>query len=260
LTVLRSAPSRDVEIEAVEVQTSARVWVPAWLFLPRQKGDVRRASLLLEPSSRNTQWHEGELYQRLAESGTAVCVASLRGTDDLAPEFGRGAARYARSRNDEEPYAWASLILGKPMLGQWVTDTLALAAALRSRAEFAGFPLTVAALDKMTVPALCAAALDPAIPRLYLARGPISFQSVADTELYRASFANFVPGFLNHTDLPDLAASIAPRAVVMAGALDGAGAEADPAEVRRQYPGRHVDVFPNAGWDIQHLHRFTGQP
>lgn len=259
MTVLRRAPSREVEIEAVEVQTAARVWVPAWLFLPRQKGGVRAASLLLEPSSRNTRWHEGELYQKLAESGTAVCVASPRGVDDLAPEFGRGASRYARSHNEEESYAWASLILGRPMLGQWVTDTLALTAALRSRPEFAGVPLTVAALDKMTVPALCAAALEPGVGGLYLAHGLVSFQSVVETEIYRASFANFVPGFLNCTDLPEIAASIAPRRLVLAGAVDGAGAEADVAAVRRQYPGKHVDVLPYAGWDPQHLHRFTGQ-
>lgn len=258
MRVLKREPSRNVEIEAVEVQTSAHVWVPAWVVLPRKATDVRAACLLLEPASRNTRWNEGELYQKLAESGTAVCAASLRGIDDLAPEFGRGAARYARSRSDEEFYAWASLILGRPMLGQWVTDTLALTAALRARPEFATVPLTVAALDKMTVPALCAAALDPAISRLYLARGLVSFQSVVETEIYRTSFANFVPGFLNHTDLPEIAASIAPRPVVLAGAVDGAGAEADPAAVRKQYPGEHVDVLPDPGWEITYLHRFSG--
>ncbi len=258
MNVLRRVPSRDVDIEAVEVQTAPRVWVPAWVFLPRQKGDTRGAALLLEPSSRSNRWHEGQLYQRLAAAGVPVCVASPRGVDDLTPEFGRGAARYARSHNDEEPYAWASLILGRPMLGQWVTDTLALAAALRARSEFGGVPLTVAALDKMTVPALCAAALDPSVARLYLAHGLISFQSVVDTEIYRASFANFVPGFLNYTDLPEIAASLAPRKVVLAGAVDGAGAEADPADVRRQYPSENVDIVQDAGWDVEHLHRFTG--
>jgi hypothetical protein len=144
------------------------------------------------------------------------------------------------------------------MLGQWVTDTLALAAALRARSEFGGVPLTLAALDKMTVPALCAAALDRTIARLYLAHGLISFQSVVDTEIYRASFANFVPGFLNHTDLPEIAASLAPRRVVLAGTVDGRGAEADPADVRKQYPGDHVDIFQDSGWDVPFLHRFTG--
>jgi hypothetical protein len=145
------------------------------------------------------------------------------------------------------------------MLGQWVTDTLALTAAVRSRAEFAGVPLTVSALDKMSVPALCAAALEPAIGALYLAHGLVSFQSVVETETYRASFANFVPGFLNCTDLPEIAASIAPRRLLLAGAVDGAGAEADPAAVRKLYSGEHVDVLPDSGWDLQHLHRFTGQ-
>ena len=33
-------------------------------------------------------------------------------------ELSRGAARYARSHAEEENYAWASLILGRPLLGQ----------------------------------------------------------------------------------------------------------------------------------------------
>ena len=100
-----------------------------------------------------------------------------------------------------------------------------------------------------TVPALFAAALEPEIDRLYLAGGLVSFQSIVDTEDYDHPFGNFVPNLLLHTDLPELAASLAPRRVVIAGAVDGAGKTMAPEDVRKQYAdASHVEVLPDALW------------
>lgn len=249
-TVLGRVPSRDVFIEAVEVPSAPKVWVPAWLLTPRREDPDGAAFILLEPA-RRVRWHEGELYQSLAAKGHIVCAADLRGIGDLAPEAGRGASAYTSSHNDEENYAWSSLILGKPMLGQWVTDLLAVSAALRARPECKGRRLVVAARGKLTVPALFAAALDPAIDTLHLTDGLTSFQSVVDNEDYRVSFANFVPNLLRHTDLPDIAARIGARRLVLAGAVDGAGALAGLAEVQRLYPS--AAILPRSNWTAESL-------
>lgn len=250
-SVLRRVPSRLVDIEAIDVQSAPKVWLPAWLFLPRAGGAARPAFLLLEPANRNVRLQEGELYQSLAARGYPVCAASPRGIGDLHPEVGRGAADYARAHNDEENYSWASLILGKPLLGQWVTDILALAAALGARADLQGRRLIVAAFDKLTVPAQFAAALEPRIERLYLSHGLISYRSIVETEEHRVSFANFVPNLLRHTDLPELTASLSPRKVVLAGTVDARGAAVDPAQVRRLYP--RAEVLEEARWDVEGL-------
>ena len=89
------------------------------------------------------------VYHSLAQRGYAVCAADVRGMGDLTPEIGRGAADYARSHADEENYAWASLILGKPLVGQRVTDILALVAALRAHPALSGLTLKVAASGKV---------------------------------------------------------------------------------------------------------------
>ena len=130
--VLRRVSSRGIAIEALEVASAMRVWLPAWLYLPASRDSTKSLLLALDPSGHNTHWHEGELYQTMAQQGAAVCVADLRGIGDLAPEVGRGAAEFARSHSGEEDYSWGSMILGKPLLGQRVTDILALAAALRT--------------------------------------------------------------------------------------------------------------------------------
>ena len=249
-SVLGRVPSGEVDIEAVEAASAPAVWVPAWLFLPRKQAPRGAVYLLLEPNGR-ARWHEGELYQSLAAQGHTVCVPDLRGIGDLTPEVGRGAANYTRFHNDEENYGWASLILGKPLLGQWVTDVLAVAAALRARPECQGRPLIVAAQHRLTVPAQFAAALDPAIAGLYLAGGLVSLRSLVETEDYRTSFANFVPNLLRHTDLPEITASTGARNVVLAGAVNGAGAACGLPEVQRLYPAARV--LPEAKWDMETL-------
>lgn len=250
--VLRRAAWRGIAIEALEVESAAQVRLPAWLYLPA-RDTAKRILLLLEPAGRDIRWQEGGLYHTLAQRGYAVCAADVRGVGDLAPEMGRGAADYARSHADEENYAWASLILGKPLVGQRVTDILALAAALRGHPALRGLTLKVAALSRLTTPALFAAAMDPAIGELYLAGGLISYRNVVETERYNAPFGSFAFGILQHTDLPDVAASLAPRRVYLAGAVDAAGSTMEAAAVRAVYGGEHISIGPEAKWDAEAL-------
>ena len=259
--MLRRAAWGGITVEALEVESAARVWLPAWLYLPKSGSWRTRADLevrptvllVLEPAGRDMRWQEGGLYHTLAQRGYAVCAADVRGVGDLAPEIGRGAADYARSHADEENYAWASLILGKPLLGQRVTDILALAAALRAHPALGGLTLKVAALSRLTAAALCAAAMDPAIGELYLAGGLISYRSVVETERSSAPFGSFVFGILQHTDLPEVAASLAPRRVCLAGAVDAAGGTLEAAAVRAVYGGEHIAIRPEAKWDAEAL-------
>jgi dienelactone hydrolase len=254
---LRRVPSREVDIEAVEVFSAPKVWVPAWLFLPRGGKTDKPAVLALDTAGRNTRWSEGELYQSLAVRGIPVCVADIRGIGDLSPEFGRGSPNQARSHQTEEDYAWASLILGRPLLGQRVSDILALVAGLGKHPALSGRRVVVAARGKLTAPAMFAAALAKDISELYLAGGLVSFRSIVDTENYDHSFANFVPNLLRHTDLPDVAASLAPRRVTLAGTVDGSGNAMETATVRGIYSGGHVTVRDKSDWNIDALSGFS---
>jgi hypothetical protein len=225
------------------------VRVPAWLFQARKPNPSRPLVIVLEPGGR-TAWHEGELYDALAARGCAVCAPDLRNTGDLTPEFGRGSARYARSHNSDEDYAWASMILGRPLLGQKVTDLLAVVQGLRSRRGLESRRVLVAARGTATVVAQFAAALEPAIDMLYLAGGLASYQRLVDSEVYQFPLGNFVPNLLRHADLPDLARAIAPRRLVLAGAVDAEGKKLPVQAVRSEYgTAANVDVRPDAFWN-----------
>jgi dienelactone hydrolase len=246
---LSRASYRSAWIEAVEFASAPGVWIPAWLFRPKQTGASRPLVVLLDASGR-TSWREGDTCDRLTAAGCAVCAPDLRGMGDLAPEYGRAAARNAREHANDESYAWSSLVFGTPLAGQRVTDLLAVVQGLRARQDLNGRRLILAARGAPSVPALFAAALEPAIDGLYLAGGLVSFQSIVETEDYIHPFGNFVPNLLLHTDLPEVAASLAPRRVVLAGAVDGAGRKLTAGEVRQHCgSAANIEIFPDSLWD-----------
>ena len=254
LTTLSRAKFSGTRIEVVEFAAAKDVWIPAWLYQPDRPQASKAVFVLLEPNGR-TAWHEGELYDRLAAQGFTVCAPDLRGIGDTTPEFGRAAARNAREHAGDEPWAWASLIFGKPLAGQRVTDILAIVQALHARPDLKDQRIYLAARGFMTVPALFAAAVEKRIGGLYLAGGLTSFSDIVETEDYRYPFGNFVPNLLLHTDLPEIAESLAPRRIAIAGMVNGAGQNVSQAEIRRQYAGSHVEVLPDSVWDVQGILR-----
>jgi hypothetical protein len=200
------------DILSVEVNTAPKVWVPAWIVLPQNSWT--RLLLVLSPDGRNSGVGEGGLFAQLAGRGIAACAPDVRGIGDMEPAFSAGSARYARAHQSEESYAWASLILGRSLLGQRTTDVVAIARALR--AAYPHAHIVAAARNRLTVPALCAAALEPAIAGLYLSGHLPSWRSLLDSENYAEPFVNFVPGVLAVADLPQIARSVAPRPVIAA--------------------------------------------
>ena len=206
---------RNCDVLAVEIQTAAPVWCPAWIFLPKRAWS--RMLLLIEPNGRNGAWHEDELYDQLATAGIAVCAPDVRGVGDLQGQFPPGAVGYARGHSSEEEYAWASLILGVSLLGQRTTDIVAYAQALAR--EYPRAELVLAARERMTVPALCAAAMEPRVSKVYLARHLPSWRTVTEGG-NTCPLANVVSGALAVADLPQIARSLAPRPVMMAEAWD----------------------------------------
>jgi dienelactone hydrolase len=248
MKTLGRASFRETNIEAVEFSSAAKVWVPAWLYQSKASDPAKPLLIVLEPGGRSS-WGEAGLYNQLATSGCAVCAPDLRGVGDLAPEFSRGAARFGREHNGEEQYAWAGLMLGKPLAGQRATDILAVVQGLRARAEFRSRRLIIAARGTMTVPAQFAAALETAIDGLYLAGGLVSFKSIVDTEDYKYPFGNFVPNLLASTDLPELTASLAPRRVTLAGTIGGDGNRMAVEAVRTEFASAsNVRVLAGADW------------
>lgn len=249
LRILGESRSGKLRLRAVEVHSEGPVWVPAWLFLPESP---RAAMVILEPPGRSLRWREDDLYPQLAHAGIAVCAPDLRWMGDLRPELPRGPVNSASWHGEEDAWAWASLILERPLIGQRVHDLLCMVRALGADGSVPAAGVTLAARGWTTVPALLAAALEPSITSLFLSGGLVSFRSVLEEPDYDHPLANFIPRLLTQTDLPSIARSILPRKVVLAGMQDAKQQGLSPAAVEAAY-GQGFEIRPEPAWNLQVL-------
>lgn len=267
-TTIGRTAFRNVSIEAIEVQSAKDVFLPAWLYRPKSEAATKGTLLILDSSGRQG-WREGGFLDQLAASGIAVCAADVRGIGDLMPEFSGGAVAHARSHATEQHYAWSSMILGETLAAQRVTDVLALVEALKVRANTSS--VAVAARGILTTPALFAAAVDPTIRGLLLSGGLISFRDVLDAEEFIGGgyftppnqmnqdiFGSFVPGILKHTDLPEIATSLAPRKILIAprGANGAAIPEAKAKSIFNN--ASNVEILQSPEWGAAIFRRLLG--
>jgi hypothetical protein len=102
-------------------------------------------------------------------------------------------------------------MLGKPLLGQRVSDILAIVQCLRNYESTKDARIILAGLGALTIPVTFAAAIDPQIPTVYLARGLESYASLLRSEDYNEPFANMIPNVLATLDLPYLRENLGQR-------------------------------------------------
>ncbi|MEO9052556.1 MAG: xylan esterase, partial [Ginsengibacter sp.] len=117
---------------------------------------------------------------------------------------------------------YLSVLIGRSIVGVQAGDVMRLANLLtktRGIEEVYGL-----AHKEMAPVMLHAAAFNPAIKRIALIEPYSSYRSLVMNHLYNPAFIpGTVPAALESYDLPDLAASLAPRSLMIAASTDGAG-------------------------------------
>ena len=122
---------------------------------------------------------------------------------------------------------YASMLIGRSIVGIRSGDIVRLARLLKNNSEIA--EIYGIARNEMTPVMLHAAAFDESITRIALLETYVSYQSIAMNRFYDSKFVySIVPGALTAYDLPDLAACLAPRKLLIAGVTDGNGKSLDP--------------------------------
>ncbi len=203
-------PSEAADIAAIGVPTAPRVYAPAWVFVPRKADAAAPVLLVVEPGGRNVRWREGGLYHQLAAEGVTVCAADVRGIGDLRPQVSAGNPQYTIPHATEDAYGWSSLIFGKPLVGQQTADLLAFVRSFEAMPATRGRRVMLAATGHVALAALFATVLEPKIARSYLVGLLPSYRGLLAREDYSVPTANFLPGVLRVTDIPDL---LSPRVV-----------------------------------------------
>jgi hypothetical protein len=138
----------------------------------------------------------------------------------------------------EDRFAWANLILGSPVIGQRVWDILRALDYIQSRSDVDGSQIRVIGEGSAGLAAMMAAVLDQRVRSVFLSRSVATYSSVVNSEDYALTLDWFVPGILQHFDIPDIAAAIHPRPVWVIDALDAEGKVLPESSVRDSYAQR----------------------
>ena len=194
--------------------------VPYLLMVP-SGGGRHPAVLYLHPEGKAAQAAPGGEMERLVRKGYAVLAPDLVGTGEMRPESGVDAWEMA-------------MLLGRSLAGIRAGDAVRLVEILRARPDVDASRITGVARGELGSELLHAAAFEPSLSAVALVEPLLSFRALLDEEYYARKFVDSaVAGALRAYDLPDLAASLAPRPLLIVNPTDGAGTRTDQEGMER---------------------------
>jgi pimeloyl-ACP methyl ester carboxylesterase len=207
-------------IRKLVFETEPGILVPALLFEPNQK-PAKPLPLVLYVHGEGKAADAGPdgPLEQLVRAGQSVLALDLRGVGETAPAT--AAANRPNYFGVDNKEAFLSLHLNRPLLGQRVQDVLLVLLRLMQEAEEGTTPeFHLVGVGSAAPIALHAAALFQPITKVLLVRPVVSWSAVVQTPISRNQLTNVVPGALQTYDLPELAATLAPRPLTIRGAVD----------------------------------------
>ncbi len=212
-------------IEKYFVKGEGDYVIPYLLMIPDKPGN--KAMLYIHPAGKSVEAEPGGEMEWFVKNGITVLAPDMIGVGETGPGSVKGDA-YIGGYSQNVWYA--SIQIGRSIAGIRAGDIVRLTMLLKKRAgvnEIFGL-----ARREMAPVLLHAAAFDPDIKRIALIEPYSSYRSIVMNHFYDGSFIhNTVAGALKTYDLPDLAASLAPRRLLIAGTTDGNGKKTDPESI-----------------------------
>jgi len=203
----------DYVVEQYFIKGEGAYVVPYLLMKPAHPN--RKALLYLHPSGKSAEAFPGEEMEWFVKKGFTVLAPDMLGTG----EIGQGSAQSPRTYL----LNWfASTLIARSIVGVQAGDVVKLLEVLKE--DHGTDEVYGLAHKEMTSVLLHAAAFNKEITRIALIEPLSSYRSIVMNRFYQPRFIHsFVPGALKAYDLPDLAASLAPRKLMVVGMIDGAG-------------------------------------
>jgi hypothetical protein len=202
--------------------------IPYLLLLPDRPNG--RAVIYLHPSDKAAEAGAGGELEGLVRNGITVLAPDLIGMGEVGPGVFRGDAEI---ENVSYNMLYTATLIGRSIVGIRAGDVVRLTRLLKKRGGIT--EVYGVAKREMSPVLLHAAAFEPAISRIALIEPYASYQSIVMNRFYKTAFVHStVPGALKAYDLPDLAASLAPRKLVMVDVTDGLGKVTDSGSINQE--------------------------
>ena len=200
--------------EQFEFTSDREIRIPGWLLTPDKEGSSTPTVLYVGEAAAWSSVAEDGFAERLCTKGCRLAVIDVRGRGDCAIAYPQRGRFYFPNRITNEAYlTWFTLILGQPLLGGQVYDTLRAIDYLSTRG-YVGGGLYVVGDGPHGVIALYAAALDERVRGAALLRTVTDYRSLAVAERYSQPFGIYAYGLLREFDLPEVTSAVGPRRVL----------------------------------------------
>ena len=213
-------------IEKYFMQGEGDYVIPYLMFKPEQPSG--KAVLYLHPEGKSVVAENEEELDLLISRGFTVLAPDLIGIGEMG---GGDLINYPASIKDFDQVSFdvwiASVLTGRSITGIQAADVIRLARYIEQQPgieEIYGI-----AINSLSPILLHASVLDSKITRVALIEPYASYRSLVMNRFYDPGFhLSSVAGSIGEYDLPDLAAAIAPRRLLMAGVTDAAGTFDNP--------------------------------
>jgi dienelactone hydrolase len=216
-------------IEKYFVKGEGDYIIPYLLMIPQISNN--KALIYLHPSGKSTEASVGGEMEWFVKKGFTLLAPDLIGLG----EMGSGKFHINNyTSGSGMPYSvwFESMLIGRSIVGIQAGDIIRLARLLKKNAVIK--QVYGLAIKEMGPVLLHAAAFDTVFSRIALIGSFSSYRSIVMNRFYNPEFIySIVPGALKAYDLPDLAASLAPKKLIMAGVTDGLGNSTDTEDINK---------------------------
>jgi len=235
-----------VDIEAIALESEPGIIVPLLVLRPANASSRTFPVVVAIDGGgkeRLLAQHSDEIND-LLKAGTAVCLPDVRGTGETTSEMHRAL------NSEEESAAATEFMLGNTLLGARLKDLRTVLAYLAARPDFEGQKLALwgdsfapanpprFALDELIgwqvgpeleyqaepmggLLALLGGLYEDKVSAIAARRGLAAYLSVLDDQFAYVPNDVIVPGILEVADVPDIAAALSPRPLLIENFVDG---------------------------------------
>jgi cephalosporin-C deacetylase-like acetyl esterase len=228
-----SSTSDGMHVQLLAFDVEPGITLPVLLARPASQEPASGRPVIYLSDGAKTQ-DLGTDIRSLVEAGHIVLAPDLRGQGETA-RGGERNDRFADWFSPDYVIAMKALMVGRSLVGMRTVDIMRSIDLLESITP--GSPKGVIAMAKRSasVPLLHAATVDERITELIIEGGLISWQDVVDGTFHRRQLDNVVNGALQAYDLPELAAALAPRRLVLSSTVDRLGHPVLSSQARTRY-------------------------
>jgi hypothetical protein len=221
------------QIEKLTFESAPGIVIPALLFIPDSAIGKRPPILYLHERGKADEAGPGGELEELVRAGALALAIDLRGTGETREELDRSDPFFTYFGAFES--SMTAMLVGKTLIGLRAQDIVRAVDLLASRSDVEMQKLSAYGYGEAAAALLHAAALDDRIKNIVLKNALASYESVVVEKISQGIFESIVPGALAQYDLPDLAASLAPRKVTMINPVGPRGQRLVMAQAQSQY-------------------------